>query len=105
MSSRTVPVTVQILDKEYRVACPEEEREALIASGRHLNKKMKEVRDAGRVVGVDRIAVMVALNMAHELLHGEPADDAAMGEECLKRVQLLQNRIETALNKIRQTQL
>lgn len=104
MSSKNVPVTVQILDKEYRVACPEEEREALMASGRHLNKKMKEVRDAGRVVGADRIAVMVALNMAHELLYSSPTDDVA-GAGYDKRVQLLQHRIETALHRINQLSL
>lgn len=102
MSSKLVPVSVQILDKEYRVACPEAERDELLASGRHLNQKMKEVRDAGRVVGVDRIAVMVALNMAHDVLYRAPDDDADVPN---RRVQLLQQKIEKALHKLNQVEL
>lgn len=104
MSGKLVPVAVNILDKEYRVACPEDERDQLIASGRHLNQKMKEVRDAGRVVGVDRIAVMVALNMAHEVLYGA-SDDDGIGDATARRVQLLQQKIEKALHKLNQIEL
>lgn len=68
MIREALPVTVIILDKEYRVACAEQEKEALVASAYYLNSKMKEIRDSGKVVGVERIAVMAALNIAHELL-------------------------------------
>ena len=61
-------VSVRILDKEYFVACPPDERPALLESAEYLNKKMREIRDTGKVVGADRIAVMAALNMANELL-------------------------------------
>ena len=104
MTGKLVPVSVQILDKEYRVACPEEERDELIASGRHLNQQMKEVRDAGRVVGVDRIAVMVALNMAHDVLYGSSEDDGS-NDVTVRRVQLLQQKIEKALHKLNQIEL
>ncbi|HFD92538.1 MAG TPA: cell division protein ZapA [Gammaproteobacteria bacterium] len=66
--SAGVPVTIKILDKEFRVSCPEEERAELQASARYLNQKMKEVRDTGKVIGMDRIAIMAALNIAHDLL-------------------------------------
>ena len=61
-------VTVRILEKEYFVSCPQDERADLLDSAEYLNKKMREIRDTGKVVGADRIAVMAALNMANELL-------------------------------------
>ncbi|AHE98760.1 cell division protein ZapA [Thioalkalivibrio paradoxus] len=68
MSRPPEPVRVSILGKEYQVACPPEERAELYASASLLDERMRGVRDAGRVVGADRIAVMVALNLAHEML-------------------------------------
>ncbi len=61
-------VSVRILEKEYFVACPYEERSDLLDSAEFLNSKMREIRDSGKVVGLDRIAVMAALNLANELL-------------------------------------
>jgi cell division protein ZapA len=68
MSSPAEPVRVNILGKEYQISCPPEERADLYASANLLDQRMRTVRDAGRVVGVERIAVMVALNLAHEML-------------------------------------
>ncbi len=59
---------VKILDKEYRVSCPPEEREALVEAARYLNEKMRDIRAGGKVIGLERIAVMAALNISHELL-------------------------------------
>lgn len=61
-------VTVQILDKEYRVACPDGEEQSLIESARQLDEKMRNIRQSGKVIGMERIAVMAALNISHELL-------------------------------------
>jgi len=61
-------VEVKILDKEYLVACPEEARDALMQSARHLDTKMREIRASGKVFGTERIAVMAALNITHDLL-------------------------------------
>ena len=66
MSSDPVAVVIQILDKEYTVACPPEEREGLLESARQLNARMREVRDSGKVMGAERMAVMTALNVIHE---------------------------------------
>lgn len=66
MSKNTLDV--KILDRELRVACPEDERDALLSAVTYLNKKMTEIRDAGKIVNVERIAIMAALNIAHELL-------------------------------------
>ena len=68
MSDIYAHVSVKILEKEYQVACPAEEKADLMASAELLNRKMREIRDSGKVVGLDRVAVMAALNMANELL-------------------------------------
>ncbi len=59
---------VKILDRELRVACPEEERAELLDAVAYLDRKMREIRDGGKVISVERIAIMAALNIAHELL-------------------------------------
>lgn len=61
--------TVHILDKEYCIACPSDERANLENAARYLDGKMRDIRSSGKVIGADRIAVMAALNIAHELLH------------------------------------
>lgn len=104
MNPKTVPVTVHILEKEYRVACAEGESEALLLSARYLSSKMKEIRDRGKVVGVERIAVIAALNLAHELLqHG--SREEAYTHSVVSRVQILQSKIESALNKSNQMEI
>jgi cell division protein ZapA len=79
MSGETQQVKVRILDHDYQVACPPEEREALIKAADYLSQNMAEVRDSGRVVGMDRIAVMVALNLAHQYLGAEAECEAIVG--------------------------
>ncbi|WP_372875195.1 cell division protein ZapA [Pseudomonas sp.] len=64
-------VTVHILDKEYCIACPPGEHSNLESAARYLDDKMREIRSSGKVIGADRIAVMAALNIAHDLLHKE----------------------------------
>lgn len=83
-------VVVHLLDKEYRVACPPEEREALLRAAHYLDDKMREVKEAN-VIGLERIAVMTALNLAHELLQ-------ASGE--LNRQTADSGRVATLLNKV-----
>jgi len=64
----STPVSVNILGKEYQVACPPEQKVALIASAELLHTNMQEIRSSGKIIGLDRIAVMAALNLAHELI-------------------------------------
>lgn len=66
--SKTHSLEVTILGKPYKVACSDEERESLLQAVRYVDQKMNEIRDAGRVAQPERIAVMTALNIAHELL-------------------------------------
>ena len=76
MTQQTAQVSVRILDKEYQVACPAEERTDLLDSAEILNNKMREIRDSGGIVGLDRIAVIAALNMANDLIHAKARDQA-----------------------------
>ncbi len=98
------PVTVRILDKEYFVACPPDERQDLLDSAEYLNKKMREVRDTGKIVGADRIAVMAALNMANELLRLRRQDTELQGNTT-GRVKHMRERVEGALQRTRQLDL
>ncbi|MEZ0231253.1 MAG: cell division protein ZapA [Methylophilaceae bacterium] len=61
-------VDVNIMGREFKVSCTEDEREGLITAVNYLDKKMRDIRDTGKVIGIERIAIMAALNLAHELL-------------------------------------
>ena len=91
-------VSVRILEKEYFIACPYEERSALLDSAELLNARMREVRDSGKVVGLDRIAVMVALNLTNELLQIKNRD-VKTESEAGTRVKNMRERVEAALAK------
>lgn len=102
MSANTV--TVKILDKDYQVACPPEQEKGLIEAARHLDKQMRSVRDSGKVIGLERIAVMVALNMAYEVLNKDApaADSSGAGVE---QVRKLSERIDDTLQRFRQMEI
>ncbi|MEO6186179.1 MAG: cell division protein ZapA, partial [Steroidobacteraceae bacterium] len=74
-SGAAEPVSVQILDKEYLIACPPEEREDLQKAAALLAARLKEIREAGKVIGTERSLVMVALNMANELAKLQARDE------------------------------
>ncbi len=97
-------VTIHLLDKEYLVACPEEEHEALLTSARFLDKKMREIRSGGKVIGIDRIAVMAALNIAHELLQTQDHSDTP-NEAANLRIKGIQHKIDEVLNGHHQLEL
>jgi len=89
-------VSVRILEKEYAMVCPYEERSALLDSAEFLNARMREVRDSGKVVGLDRIAVMVALNLANEYLRLKNRE-AKLEGDASQRVKNLRERVENQL--------
>ena len=97
-------VSVRILDKEYFVACQYEERAALLDAAEFLNTRMREIRDSGKVVGLDRIAVMVALNLANELLRLKEREGKLEGDY-VGRVRSLRERVEATLEKSQQLEL
>lgn len=104
MSQEQARVSVRIMEKEYVIACPYEERTALLDTAEFLNNRMREVRDSGKVVGLDRIAVMVALNLANELLRLKN-QDARLESEASGRVRALRERVEGAIEKGQQLEL
>lgn len=89
-------VTVHILDKEYCIACPPEERSNLEGAASYLDRKMREIRSGGKVIGADRIAVMAALNITHELLHKHDRLDAE-ANSAREHVRTLLERVDSAL--------
>lgn len=101
MSVETVPVMVKILDKEIRVACTEGEQDALIASAKMLNDRMQQVRDSGKVIGPDRIAIMAALNLTHELLQQQDSANQ-QSNQISQRVKQMQDKIENRLQDLQQ---
>jgi cell division protein ZapA len=104
MSDRNVRVSVRILEKEYQVACLPEERSELLDSAEFLNAKMREIRDGGNIVGLDRIAVMAALNLSHELLKLRNRGDATQSDVG-RKVRQMRERVETVLAKGQQLDL
>lgn len=97
-------VTVKILDKEYQVACPEEQEAELVSSAKYLDKQMRSIRDSGRVIGLERIAVMAALNTSYELLQASSQSNAtaAVEGDAVKR---LSGKLDEALYDLRQLQI
>ena len=69
MAGDVTTISVKILDKDYQVSCPVDEVDALTASARYLDEQMAEIRESGKVIGSDRIAVIAALNIANEFLN------------------------------------
>jgi cell division protein ZapA len=104
MTDTHAQVSVRILDKEYQVACPANERTDLLDSAEVLNEKMREIRDSGRIVGLDRIAVMAALNMANDLLHANERDKSLEGDVS-DRLKLISDRVESVLGNTQQLDL
>lgn len=79
MSRGSNTVAVTILEKDYQIACPPEQQSELLLSARHLDEQMRAIRSTGKVIGLERIAVMAALNISHELLktrNGAASDSA-----------------------------
>jgi len=104
MKQEASPVTVHILDKDYLISCEPDDQESLLDSVRFLDAKMQEIRNNGKVIGTDRIAVMAALNLAHELL-GQQSQKESSTQNTGKRIRILQNKIEVALNSTNQLEL
>ena len=101
---RVSRISVRLLDREYQVACPTEERADLLDSAEYLDAKMREVRNGGKVIGLDRIAVISALNLANELIklrrHGSTLDG-----DVGARIRTLRERVEAALERGQQLEL
>jgi cell division protein ZapA len=97
MSKEPRGLDVNIMGREFRVSCTEEERRDLLKAVDHLNNKMREIRDTGKVIGVERIAIMAALNIAHEYLSTRMNGGFDVGE-FKRRMSSMQAIIDQAMN-------
>ncbi len=95
------PVDVMIMGREFTVSCTDDERQGLLDAVNYLDKKMHDIRDAGKVVGVERIAIMAALNLSHELLNTKTGD-IDIGDY-KRRISAMQDQIDEAV--VAQTKL
>jgi len=95
MNADPKALQVNVMGREFRVACPESEQKELLEAVDYLNKKMDEIRDNGKVIGIERIAIMAALNIAHELLTTKVGgfDMAALK----RRMQSMETTLDQAL--------
>ncbi|WP_417595748.1 cell division protein ZapA [Oceanospirillum sp.] len=94
-SSQTVEV--KILERSYVVGCPDDKQNDLINSAKYLDRKMREIRDSGKVIGTERIAIMAALNIAYEMLH-----DSREGDDSQEQVQRINEKLSAAIQALRQ---
>jgi cell division protein ZapA len=109
VSRNVQTVAVRILDKEYQVACPPQQQAELLLSARHLDQQMRAIRETGKVIGLERIAVMAALNISHELLRarnglsdGESTDAPAPDSGAVAD---LNAKLDEALHQLRQIEI
>lgn len=106
MSAKESPNTVLIhlLGKEYQIACTPEQKQALTQAAEHLDEQMRNIRDHGKVIGLERIAVMAALNLSHDLLESKTQTQAASSDskEGITRVN---NKLDSALNRLKQLEI
>ncbi|BBJ00446.1 cell division protein ZapA [Ferrigenium kumadai] len=96
MSGTVKTLDIKILDRELRVACPEEERGELLDSVAYLDRKMREIRDAGKIASVERIAIMAALNITHELLSVKVGKGVDLAD-FKRRISAMETAIDKAL--------
>lgn len=95
MKEASEGVVIHILGKEFMVACPDDERDSLIAAAAYLDRKLREVQTSGKVIGTERAAIMAALNISHELLNLRQR--GGLSEDATQKLRLLQNKIDAAL--------
>jgi cell division protein ZapA len=97
MNSPVKALDVSIMGREFRVSCPEEDEPALLESAEFLDKRMREIRDTGKVTSVERIAIMAALNITHEFLTTRLGGAFDVGE-FRRRIKSLESQLDQALS-------
>jgi len=102
--SEIVPVTVHILGNEYHVSSPANEVEKLEQAAQALDKRMREIKSGGRIMGLERIAVMAALNLSYELLHGQAMSNEE-AEAIEQRLKKMADKIDSVLASTAQMEL
>jgi cell division protein ZapA len=94
-TQNNVSLDVAIMGREFRVACAESERESLLQAVSYLDRKMRDIRDHGKVIGLERIAIMAALNITHDYLSAKPVDSDE--QLSLERINQLSSLLDRAL--------
>ena len=101
-SNEISTVNVQILNKDFQVSCPADEQESLINAAAQLDKRMCDIRDNGKVIGLERIAIMTGLNLMHELLQSK---DQVAGKETSAILKTLNKKLDNALQSAKQMEM
>lgn len=104
MTNKTVSTTIEILGKLYPIRCLESELQLLQQSAEFLNQKMSEVKDSGKAINLERIAIITALNISHLLLQMDQQKESIMSK-INQRITHLQDRLDGAINKTIQSEL
>ena len=104
MTSKTISTTIEILGRLYPVRCLESELKSLQEAAKFLNEKMSDVQESGKVINLERIAIITALNIAHQFLHMDQQKSSLM-ERINQRISKIQERLDTAANPSLQTEL
>ncbi len=104
MNTQIKPVSVTILDKEYRIACKPGEEDEVLSSARHLDARMREIRKGGKVLGTERIAVMAALNLAYDLISQTSTLKEASGTT-KQRLRSLSHKVKNAVQEANQLEI
>jgi cell division protein ZapA len=99
MSSQATPISVTILDREYQFTCQPEEREALVSAAAFLDERMRDIKQSGNLMALERIAVMTALNLADELLK-QQSRDQQRSEQVDQRIRRLAEQLDGALDSV-----
>jgi len=98
------PISVSILDKDYKIACPAGEQPALLASAKYLDSRMREVRDGGNIMGSERVAVITALNITNDFLSSSQID-RGISQELSPRLKNLELKISQVLDNTRRLEI
>ena len=104
MAAEVDTVSITILGREYQISCPPEEEEALRKSAKYLDKQMDTVKKRGSTLAFEKVAVMAALNICHELLQKSQASEKSENTS-LEKIKRLQEKIESALHASRQIEI
>lgn len=105
--TRQHTVVVDILGKEYQVACPPEEAEALRRAADYLDQQMRDIRASGKIIGLERVAIMAALNISYDYLASQTGNSASAGRtlDDDDRLKALNSRLDDALFQLRQLEI
>ncbi|RDI46526.1 cell division protein ZapA [Aquicella lusitana] len=104
MTDKIITTTIDILGKLYPIRCPESELKSLQQAAAFLNQKMLEVKESGKAINVERIAIITALNIAYQFLQSDQQKTSLMSK-INQRITLLQDKLDTTINKAMQTEL